>query len=733
MYKIKELYIDGFGIFHNRKYTLPHDSFILFYGKNQSGKSTLFSFMRGLCAGFNSFKTKENHYEPLKGGAHGGSITLVDNDGNEFIIKRYLRDKTFEIISESEHKGLFQNQLEQIRVEDYRSLFAFDIDELRTLALLEKKELSEKLFATGLWGANSMISDIIKEFSHLQLEIIKPRGKGILLELNEQYMALDSEISEYMKTQQLFETQLPQHEKQKQQIESYIEQRNSLYIEIDNIKKHTKMAHLHSRHVDLDEALKSYDGKILPDENDMIQHAFFLQRRKEIDVELEKYTKKDSINESVRLRIIDRILENLNIVSLLKKQLLSREEANKSISIKKNVLVACTILLIFSSIIYQLASEQYLRSSISACVLICIAYITHSIWIFYKNVSNTRILKTDIQKREKQVKVDCVALGYEVDVDSIDLEIDKLTHYKSDLSSRYLLVEKLFEDKKKIEEEVSKLYSAFQIRDENEFLALIQAAKSYQSILQQKQEFIAVAQSQGYLAQDFLNYQYQNASLDSILKKKQDELQLLEEALEKAIDVVKQFEISYKNFLYNDNIQKKQAAHAALKEQLNEKYLEWQTYTICEMALQNAFSTLFQSRCSTILKNASTIFSSITDDYFSEITVDKSFTTVSVIDKYGKTYTVNELSRGTFEQLYLSIRLSLAIRYSEKFAPFPLLLDDILVNFDSERARATLETLLTLSKNNQVIMCTCHDWIKDIFIHIKGNSSGIIHVEENLY
>lgn len=77
----------------------------------------------------------------------------------------------------------------------------------------------------------------------------------------------------------------------------------------------------------------------------------------------------------------------------------------------------------------------------------------------------------------------------------------------------------------------------------------------------------------------------------------------------------------------------------------------------------------------------------------------------------------SELSRGTKEQLYLALRLGYASNYTkdkitreDRGVPaLPLILDDIFVNFDTERTKNALECLLNFSKNNQVLLFTCHE------------------------
>ena len=69
---------------------------------------------------------------------------------------------------------------------------------------------------------------------------------------------------------------------------------------------------------------------------------------------------------------------------------------------------------------------------------------------------------------------------------------------------------------------------------------------------------------------------------------------------------------------------------------------------------------------------------------------------------------VSTMSRGTKEQLYLSLRFALMDEFASSQEPLPVVMDDVLVNFDPERARAACEAIRDLSEQHQVVFLTCH-------------------------
>ena len=109
--RLLELHIDGFGKFHDRTISF-NDGINIIYGKNEAGKSTLHTFIRGMLFGIergrgraakNDLYTK---YEPWENsGTYEGWLRL-EKDGTIYRIERRFRkeNKSLKIINET--KGL---------------------------------------------------------------------------------------------------------------------------------------------------------------------------------------------------------------------------------------------------------------------------------------------------------------------------------------------------------------------------------------------------------------------------------------------------------------------------------------------------------------------------------------------------------------------------------------------------------------------------------------------------
>lgn len=111
-----------------------------------------------------------------------------------------------------------------------------------------------------------------------------------------------------------------------------------------------------------------------------------------------------------------------------------------------------------------------------------------------------------------------------------------------------------------------------------------------------------------------------------------------------------------------------------------------------------------------ILKRSSHYFSQLTCGEYTELHSgfqdDSDEPVLEARSRTGRTVTVDGMSEGTRDQLYLSLRLATIEQRGEDAEPFPFIADDLLVHFDRERAMATLRVLAEFGQKNQVLLFT---------------------------
>lgn len=106
-----------------------------------------------------------------------------------------------------------------------------------------------------------------------------------------------------------------------------------------------------------------------------------------------------------------------------------------------------------------------------------------------------------------------------------------------------------------------------------------------------------------------------------------------------------------------------------------------------------------------ILGRAGDLFAELTGGSFAGLHADDTQLHARRAD--GSMLEMPELSTGTGDQLYLALRLAaLEHQLAERSEPLPLIVDDLLVNFDETRAAAAVRVLADLGQKTQVVMFT---------------------------
>ena len=142
----------------------------------------------------------------------------------------------------------------------------------------------------------------------------------------------------------------------------------------------------------------------------------------------------------------------------------------------------------------------------------------------------------------------------------------------------------------------------------------------------------------------------------------------------------------------------------------------WQTLATASCLLEDVCGTFERERQPETLREASTFLNQLTDGKYTRIWTPLGTNQLKIDDADGKSLRLDLLSRGTREAVFIALRLSLAAAYARRGVMLPLVLDDVLVNFDRDRAMHAARTLKTFAElGHQVMMFTCHQHIVDIF------------------
>lgn len=155
-----------------------------------------------------------------------------------------------------------------------------------------------------------------------------------------------------------------------------------------------------------------------------------------------------------------------------------------------------------------------------------------------------------------------------------------------------------------------------------------------------------------------------------------------------------------------DDLERQIRQKQAQREQLQGEY---DALTLALDALHSANTTL-QNRFSPELgRRAAEIFADMTGSTWSHILLDREFHLSAESGSDPTRRSVQLLSAGTADQLYLATRLAVCEMVLPPEQNAPLILDDALITFDDERLRKTLDYLARLGERRQILLFTCQN------------------------
>ncbi|MEY8753615.1 AAA family ATPase [Peribacillus frigoritolerans] len=289
----------------------------------------------------------------------------------------------------------------------------------------------------------------------------------------------------------------------------------------------------------------------------------------------------------------------------------------------------------------------------------------------------------------------------------------QLTQWMQERSRLTNEIEQLTMENGYLDAEMEMLFKLAKVKDEEEFRHV--AALSEKKITLQKQlDLITIQigqsrmlpdQIQSYLKQGINTYTFENLE-----QKRKDSVKAKSLLLEKRADAkhkIKQLEVSG---IYDDLLHRFHEEKAAF----NEEAKGWAKLAIAKSLLNKTLDRYKREHLPKVIADAERHFSFLTNGSYRKIILDQSGEGILVQRSDGLSFRVEEVSRGTAEQIYVSLRLALADHTFENDS-FPLIIDDSFVNFDAERTKRILELLKKVSEKRQILFFTCHRYIMEHF------------------
>ena len=155
---------------------------------------------------------------------------------------------------------------------------------------------------------------------------------------------------------------------------------------------------------------------------------------------------------------------------------------------------------------------------------------------------------------------------------------------------------------------------------------------------------------------------------------------------------------------------------ASLERQIQLCADHWRTLGVTTCMLEKVCEIYESERQPETLREASAFLKQLTEGKYVRVWTPLGKNALRIDNEKGQSLPLEVLSRGTREAVFIALRLSLTAAYSRRGATLPLVLDDVLVNFDTLRATSAAKVLRDFAAlGHQVVMFTCHEHIMRMF------------------
>ncbi len=697
---IKEINLEHFGKFHDSHIMLK-PGFNIIYGPNEAGKSTLHAFIRGMFFGIERTRGRASkddlytRYEPWDTpGAYQGSM-VIEIDGEDYRINRsfYKKEKKLQVIHvrtgrevTSEEAGV-QHLLKGLTQSVYCNTVSIEQLKAKT-----EYELAQELknYITNLSMSKSTEVDVNRALTYLtdkrkQIEKSIPNDRIQILEQSIKKEQEAIEQCEQLKEELSYLTE---------QLE-VIKTKKIKYSDANCTEKFAKLAMLPA----VKEKYRTYKDIVI--------------QKKQIKEKLDHLTErsKRTVEELDNSSVIQAHLEELQGLRQKKQKYedeirIKKSEWEIGSTSKKVNGKSIGIMIALLGVILILApiGNQILRCSIGVGLLLfgILEYV-------YRVIKDGQRLKVmEEMEREFEKKI------FQIHSKRHDILLQHRVTNETQLLMKFNeLTKSGIEREQLLERKAEYLISLKELKEKAEDIEV--------EILNVMKYFIEDPEVSDSCMEE----------LKLVAEEFREEVTANEEKYRARYDDIKGQVERIRWILESNHNQEAQLLHdqeeyERLVKQRQTKQGEIQAITLSIQTLKDLSSTIHDTFGSRLNEVASELIAKISNNEYQKVTIDENLN-IKVLQKT-RYVSIDNLSAGTMDQMYLALRLAVAQLLFPK-AKLPVILDDAFALYDDDRTREALSMLTSQSKR-QIILLTCHKREEEIVLN-DNMETNIIHLERN--
>lgn len=768
--KINKIYISAFGGL--KDFTLEfNDGFNVIHGQNEDGKTTVMAFIKAMFYGTGGkVKSLENsiraRYTPWDNSAMGGRIYFEAN-GKDYILEREFRksDSTDRVMltdcltGESEAvdsdigSRFFDLTADAFEKSVFINSFVSGLSDSDAVG-----ELNSKLSNIALSGDQTVsYQSVADRISSAKEKLISKSGrtgsyvKGveILKSLNEKYEDSKVLAKRQLEISEAINQKTAQLASAKARLKTVKEQLDSKddALKLQKLKEYLD---LKSKLEELKKRFLSAEGK----EIDVKSLEFCIskselanQKANTLKAGIEKIEQEIKIANQVNAEDAAKQIEELkNKIADLEKQtavlttqIETKKEASENLKTKaeqsKEAKKAFNpLLLISGGVLALIGAALFAVSSIPAIAVLALGVILIILGFIIRpqNKALTATLQSEysaclnqiaeLREQKNSVTGEITAHSGKMNLLAAALNTDNALKAKreADLNEKQEAFNIAVSEKDAADDKLNSIIGSFCNADDEQSVkeTLANISKNADEINQTKialnilnRDLDGISYSEAEEKIKALENKVDDTTLDfDALKAEQENLASAIVQLNAQITAGETELITgFRNF---ENPETLKREIGILSEDLSAKKDFCDAAEIATEILYDSFLEIRKGYGAEVEKKTLEIFSKLTCNRYSAVNISKELDiTVEKNGIFG-TREIGYLSRGTTDQAYLSLRLAIAELIRENDT-LPILLDDVLSQYDDERTLEALSFLKEYAKNSQVVLFTCHNAITE--------------------
>lgn len=706
--KVRRVKIDSFGDMKDREFVFG-DGFTVVYGKNETGKTTLMEFIRSTMF---PDRTKNNYPEYKK--TDRGQITIVNSDGDETVLSRETRNVTV-------LNGRTPQEATGLDPETYRQVFAMRIDDLREKKAITSGEIRDRfLTVPGGDALPSVNSDISEEMNSLMTPM-KHSDSSKIGAAMKGLKEIDAQIREYAKKEAMYSNLTADLKK--------------LRAERDQLEKDRSVAIEHETKIRL---MKAQQGSM-----DALEKLRARRKALEPSAAIGPETKErlGGLEADVRLkkglyenatRAVNRCLDNLDgtdPATVLReetgiKQLEQSKGIHGDLIVRRNRLQNSVNLesRVFPDAKPVIKKRNPLILAAGAAALIA-CLVLGTLYSYYLYIAGAAAMGACYLLYRKSG-------GYQVGVKPVPRP-------DSRNAAELVEVNQSIHDLEQKLESVSKvvgIHRATFESDADALASLLQHAKAHRAASEEVRNRDTDLKNAMAALNLFLSDFGGRERFDAlaIMRKEYDEVSAKITALEQSIrgsapsaepEAVPPLTVENLNEMISERDMAISNRESTLKsilgdrgaDSLRDGYISaeanlyrlvkrWSVLSLAESLVDSACDAIYGDIQPEVVKTADKLVVTMTGGRYG---LELDLRTAQITAVSGGTGKISDQwSTGLGDQIHLSIKLAIA---REMASPegLPVILDDVLQMFDSDRKRAACKALGELSKEMQILLFTC--------------------------